>query len=428
MNYVIFLGLCQALIALFLLPASRAKRPANEWLRWLLACICLHLTFKFIIFTAVPFVEMRRTFNTFVGLAYGPLLWIFARKVHNDRFKPFRYWYIFLPAIVGAFGYLFVAISTMVRGQLPLVFLDVYNKYVLYCSYGMAVFPILTLRVSRRLSAFWNIERRLLRQFSVILVSLSCIAVTGTLLPYVNGLGLDPDVTNIAIRIFVYAQLMVGCVLIIQYELSLQRILGQTTPPAALPEEAVPPAAVGAFAAGALIPHPTRPVVIHTEMPPGPAPLAAGPHTLLVIAEANPEEEAPARKSLLDADQLMALKMRLIQLMEKQKIYTDPDLSLEKLAALLQVPRNQASELINTGVGKSFYQFVNEYRIREVVRLLDKCIRHGATPNILSLAFEAGFHSKSSFNGYFKKVTGYTPSAYLKRDHVTRLLAQTGYR
>jgi len=61
------------------------------------------------------------------------------------------------------------------------------------------------------------------------------------------------------------------------------------------------------------------------------------------------------------------------------------------------------------------------------VRLLDKCIRHGATPNILSLAFEAGFHSKSSFNGYFKKVTGYTPSAYLKRDQVTRLLAQTGY-
>lgn len=425
MNYVIFLGLCQALIALFLLPASRAKRPANEWLRWLLACICLHLTFKFIIFTAVPFVEMRRTFNTFVGLAYGPLLWIFARKVHNDRFKPFRFWYVFLPAIIGAFGYLFVAITTMVRGQLPLLFLDVYNKYVLYCSYGMAVFPILTLRISRQLPAFWNIERRLLRQFSVILVSLSCVAVIGTILPYIKGL--DPDMTNIAVRIFVYAQLMVGCVLIIQYELSLQRILGQTMPPPALPEEATPPAAVDALAAGVPLPPHTRPVIIHHETSPEPLPLAEGSHTLIVTAEPIPGEDAPARKPLLDEDQLMTLKLRLTQLMEKQKIYTDPDLSLEKLAALLQVPRNQASELINVGVGKSFYQFVNEYRIREVVRLLDKCIRHGATPNILSLAFEAGFHSKSSFNGYFKKVTGYTPSAYLKRDQVTRLLAQTGY-
>jgi AraC-like DNA-binding protein len=365
MNYVIFLGLCQAMIALLLLPATKAKRPANEWLRWLLVCICLHLTFKFIIFTVVPFVEIRRTFNTFVGLAYGPLLWIFAQKINNDRFKPFRYWYIFLPAVVGAFGYLFVAISTLIHGQEPTLFLEIYNKYILYVGYVMVIFPILTLRIARQLADFWSIERRLLRQFSIILISLFGVAVVAPFLPYFVN---DLDKVYIGIRIVVYSQLLVACVLIIQYELSLQRVLGQTMQP---------------------IP--------------------------VITNEAPKEEITEIRKTLLDDEQLLGLKMRLTQLMEKEKIYTDPELSLEKLAALLQVPRNQASELINLGVGKSFYQYINEYRIREVVRLLDKCIQHGASPNILSLAFDAGFHSKSSFNGYFKKVTGHTPSAYLKR-------------
>ena len=44
MNYVIFPGLCQTLIARLLLPAARARRPARGWLRWLLVCIGRYLT------------------------------------------------------------------------------------------------------------------------------------------------------------------------------------------------------------------------------------------------------------------------------------------------------------------------------------------------------------------------------------------------
>ncbi len=103
-------------------------------------------------------------------------------------------------------------------------------------------------------------------------------------------------------------------------------------------------------------------------------------------------------------------------LMEKKKTYLDPELSLDKLSALAQISRNTISETLNQYMGKSFYQFVNEFRVKEIISMLDKCKRQGIAPSVLSLAFEAGFNSKSSFNLYFKKVTGYTPSEYLKKD------------
>jgi AraC-like DNA-binding protein len=53
--------------------------------------------------------------------------------------------------------------------------------------------------------------------------------------------------------------------------------------------------------------------------------------------------------------------------------------------------------------------------MKEVIHLLDHCRQHQVTPNILSLAYDAGFNSKSSFNQYFKKTTGYTPTEYLKQ-------------
>jgi AraC-like DNA-binding protein len=62
----------------------------------------------------------------------------------------------------------------------------------------------------------------------------------------------------------------------------------------------------------------------------------------------------------------------------------------------------------------------------EVLFLLDKCKQQGITPGILSLAFEAGFNSKSSFNQYFKKTTGLTPSEYLKRERMTEKKVPAG--
>jgi AraC-like DNA-binding protein len=74
--------------------------------------------------------------------------------------------------------------------------------------------------------------------------------------------------------------------------------------------------------------------------------------------------------------------------------------------------RHHLTQLLNEKVEKNFYTFINEYRIGEAIdRLNDPSLQ----VNILSLAFDCGFNSKSSFNNYFKKITGHTPTSYRKQ-------------
>jgi AraC-like DNA-binding protein len=66
--------------------------------------------------------------------------------------------------------------------------------------------------------------------------------------------------------------------------------------------------------------------------------------------------------------------------------------------------------VINQNFNRNFYDFVNEYRVREVLRLMEDSSR--VNDKMLTLAFDAGFNSKPTFNAVFKKITGRTPSDY----------------
>ena len=65
---------------------------------------------------------------------------------------------------------------------------------------------------------------------------------------------------------------------------------------------------------------------------------------------------------------------------------------------------------INEGLKKNFYDLVNGYRVEEAKRLLVDPNSNNYT--VLSIGFEAGFNSKTTFNTVFKKFTGLTPTAY----------------
>lgn len=104
---------------------------------------------------------------------------------------------------------------------------------------------------------------------------------------------------------------------------------------------------------------------------------------------------------------------RLQQLMVQEKRYLNPNLGLNDLADELNITSNQLSAILNDGIGKNFYEYVNQYRIEAIKELLKDPEQNSKT--ILAMAWDCGFNSKSAFNRVFKLSTGMTPSEYQRR-------------
>ncbi len=119
-------------------------------------------------------------------------------------------------------------------------------------------------------------------------------------------------------------------------------------------------------------------------------------------------------KSSIDSDVLDRDFERLRKLMGDKKPHTNIDLRLSDLAGELGMSNHTLSQIINKKTGSNFYDFINAYRVEEMKALLsdpDNLARF----TILGLAHEAGFSSKATFNRFFKRATGRTPSEYVKK-------------
>ncbi len=115
-------------------------------------------------------------------------------------------------------------------------------------------------------------------------------------------------------------------------------------------------------------------------------------------------------RSGLDDDTSEFIASKLIDIMEREKPFTEPSLTLAQLAGMLSISPHNLSEVINTKFGRNFFDFVNGYRIDAVKKDLADPSKNDL--NILSIAFDAGFNSKATFNSVFKQATLLTPSEY----------------
>ncbi len=123
------------------------------------------------------------------------------------------------------------------------------------------------------------------------------------------------------------------------------------------------------------------------------------------------KKQAGYSKSGLKADDAVILHQNLLQLMDTKKPYLEPRLTLNALSNELGVSVNYLSQVINRYEQKNFYDFVNQYRVDEFKKLVRK--PQYKNLNILAVAYDSGFNSKSSFNMVFKKHTGFTPSQFM---------------
>jgi len=129
---------------------------------------------------------------------------------------------------------------------------------------------------------------------------------------------------------------------------------------------------------------------------------------------ANVKNPPRYEHSTLTSHDLSEYGQKLIQYLKKDKPYTDSDLKLKDIAQFLELPSHQISQVINTELKCNFYTLINRYRIDDAKRLLvDPDKQH---LNIIEIAYEIGFNSKSAFNTAFKKNTGMAPSQYKKQE------------
>ncbi|HOW83791.1 MAG TPA: helix-turn-helix domain-containing protein [Spirochaetota bacterium] len=120
------------------------------------------------------------------------------------------------------------------------------------------------------------------------------------------------------------------------------------------------------------------------------------------------------KRTIIKGIDQRAVNERLAELMEQEKLYRDMDLRMKDVAERLLLTPHQFSRLVNENIKTDFRNYVNTFRVREAMRLLVERPER----SIITICFEVGFSSKTSFNVTFKKMTGLSPKEYREKNSV----------
>lgn len=125
------------------------------------------------------------------------------------------------------------------------------------------------------------------------------------------------------------------------------------------------------------------------------------PHADRILEDAGP--------SLKDSD-MEELKNRLCNVLEREKLYLNPDIRVGDLAERLYTNKSYLAQTIKLKLNKNFCQLVHYYRVREAMRL------YAQNPEltITQLCRRVGFNSMTTFNTAFGRNTGFTPAEWCK--------------
>ena len=127
--------------------------------------------------------------------------------------------------------------------------------------------------------------------------------------------------------------------------------------------------------------------------------------------EAEKVEAAKYKGSALGDELKQRLVDRVLEALSTTAVIADPDLTVSRLAELVESNEKYVSQTINEELGKNFSSLLAEYRIREVQRRLQDPDTYGHL-TLEAVAQATGFKSRSTFSTTFKKITGLTPSEY----------------
>lgn len=119
---------------------------------------------------------------------------------------------------------------------------------------------------------------------------------------------------------------------------------------------------------------------------------------------------APPHESRLSQLEIERYKKKLFEVLDEKKAFLNMQFSLKDLSDQIGLKPYKTSELINSSLGTTFYSLINSRRVEWAKKLLvEPASSH---LNILGIATNSGFNSKSVFNDVFKKMTSMTPKEF----------------
>jgi AraC-like DNA-binding protein len=377
LQLVVLLGAVQGAILATALAARRSNRTANRLLATLMIAFAIYLA------TGVYHsADLPARWPHFFGFGYpmpfvfGPLVYLYAVAAADRswRMRPIH-WLHFLPFAIVVAGGLPIymlgaeakleAMRRLLGGEVTLLMkIESPFRYVSGLGYGAATILFLRTHRARVEHSYSSTERVNLRWLLWLGASAAGIWIMATAFVLADYKGGDAFI-SLAVAALVCA---IGYMGLRQPE--VLRYETQEFPVVSMPAEAA-----------ATVPAPE-----------------------------TAEAEARYERSGLSSGEAKRVKERLVATMDADRPWTDSELTLADLAERLKTTPHKLSEVLNSEVGETFYDFVNGYRVREVQRRI--AAGEARTRKMLSLALDAGFASKSTFNQVFKKRTGQTPSDF----------------
>ncbi len=119
------------------------------------------------------------------------------------------------------------------------------------------------------------------------------------------------------------------------------------------------------------------------------------------------------RKNRLDENEINKIQNLIDMFFSEKKGYRRSELSLSILSSEINTTTNKLSWVLNNVYKKTFYQLVNEYRVEDFLQRINENDHEEFT--VVSIAFDVGFNSKSTFYKAFKEITNFTPTEYIKK-------------
>ena len=120
-----------------------------------------------------------------------------------------------------------------------------------------------------------------------------------------------------------------------------------------------------------------------------------------------------AYRTMIRAELAEELYQKIVEIVVLQKKYKDPNFSSKDLAKQLKTNTRYLSAVVNSRFGMNFSCLLNEYRIKDALRLLGD--KKNKDKNVEEISAMVGFANRQSFYAAFYRIVGETPNGYRKR-------------